>query len=233
MWRLWRRLQTLEQRRKGLLEQAPAGAYRDYLATPFADPKCDFRQITYTALDFETTGLDPNQDELLSFGIVDMVGMSINLSTAQHEIIMPEGAIPEESAVIHEIMDDQAAEGINLAHAVELLLSRLAGKVLIAHYAKLELGFLNAACQKLYGCEFLIPTVDTLMLGHRWIEQRNLYLQQSDLRLTSLRTRFNLPRYKAHNALTDALSTAELFLALTVQRTREREVAIKQFLLPV
>jgi DNA polymerase-3 subunit epsilon len=217
-WRFWRRWQSLEQRRLALLDATPPGPLRNYLAVPFCP------------LDFETTGLDTERDELLSFGIVDMDGMSIHLGTAQHELIVPERAIPEASAVIHEITDDQAADGISCRHAVELLLQRLAGKVLLAHYAKLELGFLNAACRRLYGGSFLIPTVDTLLLGRRWIENRNLYLQQSDLRLQALRGRFHLPRYKAHNALTDALSTAELLQALTLQRMGERHVPVKQLL---
>ncbi|QFY90451.1 3'-5' exonuclease [Magnetovirga frankeli] len=227
-WTFWRQWQSLEQQRQALLKHTPAGPLRDYLAVPFADPNSDFRTLTYTALDFETTGLEPQQDELLSLGVVDMRDMAIHLGTAQHEIIAPQNDIPEASAVIHAITDDQAALGISCRRAIELLLQRLAGKVLIAHYARLELGFINACCRRLYGGQFLIPTVDTLLLGRRWIDNRNLYLQQSDLRLNALRNRFNLPRYKAHNALTDALATAELFQALTVQRLPERHVPLKE-----
>ncbi len=224
----WLRCHTLEQQRQKLLKRAEPGPLRDYLSVPFPDPGSDFRQLRYTALDFETTGLDPEQDELLSFGIIDMREMAIQVGTAQHELIVPERDIPESSAVIHAITDDQAAEGISYRHALELLLQRLAGKVLIAHYARLEIGFLEAGCQRLFNGPFLIPTIDTLVLGRRWIDNRNLYLQQSDLRLNSLRTRFALPRYRAHNALTDALATAELFQALTVQRMSERHVPLKK-----
>jgi DNA polymerase-3 subunit epsilon len=227
-WQFWRQWQSLEQQRQALLKQTPAGPLRDYLAVPFADPGQDFRALDYTALDFETTGLDPHKDELLSFGVIDMGDMAIYLGSARHQLIAPQNDIPEASAVIHAITDDQAAAGIGYRHALELLLQRLAGKVLIAHYARLEIGFLNAGCQRLFGGPFLIPTVDTLLLGRRWIDRRNLYLQQSDLRLNSLRGRFNLPRYKAHNALTDALATAELFQALTVQRLPERHVPLKE-----
>ena len=38
-----------------------------------------------------------------------------------------------------------------------------------------------------------------------------------DLRLFNLRERYHLPNYKAHNALSDAISTAELFLALAAE----------------
>ncbi len=229
-WRFWQPWHNLEQQRQAMLDKAPSGPLQNYFATPFPPANRDIREIRFTVLDFETTGLDPTQDELLSFGLVRMDQMAIQLGTAQHELIVPKGEIPESSAIIHEITDDQAAEGIELKQALKILLSRLAGTVLIAHYAKIELGFLDAACQQLYGCPFFIPTVDTLLLGRRWIENRNLYIQQSDLRLASLRTRFALPRYKAHNALTDAVATAELFLALTVQRMNERRVPLRDFL---
>ena len=41
--------------------------------------------------------------------------------------------------------------------------------------------------------------------------------QTGDLRLFNLRPRYNLPRYKAHNALSDAIATAELFMALAAE----------------
>ena len=39
------------------------------------------------------------------------------------------------------------------------------------------------------------------------------YIRPDSLRLFSLRKRYNLPRYKAHDTMRDTISTAELFLA--------------------
>lgn len=224
-------LLSLDQRRQKMLVSAPPGPLRQYLSVPFVAPDSDIRQVKYTTLDFETTGLDPRKDELLSFGTVDIDCMGIILGTAQHELIKPKGRIPEASVILHEITDDQAAEGLTIEQAVTILLKRLAGKVLLAHYAHLELGFLDLACRRLYGQGFLIPAVDTLVLGRLWIERRNFLLLQSDLKLAALRKRFALPRYKTHNALSDAIATAELFLALMVQRSSAPYLPLKLFLL--
>ena len=51
-----------------------------------------------------------------------------------------------------------------------------------------------------------------------------------DLRLHALRERFNLPRYKAHDALIDALATAELFCAFAAHRELGSDPSLRHFL---
>jgi DNA polymerase-3 subunit epsilon len=46
-------------------------------------------------------------------------------------------------------------------------------------------------------------------LIQRWMGEKN----SPSLRLTHARERYNLPCYRPHHALTDALAAAELFLA--------------------
>jgi len=46
-----------------------------------------------------------------------------------------------------------------------ILLERLAGKVMLVHNARIEQGFINKICQTLYGCDFVIPTIDTQALA--------------------------------------------------------------------
>lgn len=221
------RFRSLDQRRQALLKQAPEGPLRDFYATPFIAPNTDFRQSSYVSLDFETTGLDPAHHELLSFGLINMDGTRIDLGSAEHAILRPRGDIPEASASVHEIRHQDTEHGINEYDALVHLLAHLAGKVMIVHYNKIELGFLDAACRRHFGVGFLIPTIDTLQLGHRWIEDRNLYLRPTDLRLFNLARRFHLPITAAHNALSDATLTLEVFLALTAQRLDEKHVPLK------
>ncbi len=45
-------------------------------------------------------------------------------------------------------------------------------------------------------------------------KRRDQPVKQGDLQLGTLRSRYNLPRYTAHNALIDACATAELMLAI-------------------
>jgi DNA polymerase-3 subunit epsilon len=208
------RFLSLDALRRRALAKAEPGILHDYLATPLISKTTQCEDLSIVALDLETTGLDPKKDKILSFGLVEVQHMAIKLETARHQLINIDEEIPEESAVIHQITDDQAATGVSIHDALRELLQRLAGKVMLVHYCAIEQNFISAACQKLFGAPFVIPIIDTLVLAQRLFERRNHTIQTGDLRLFNLRPRYNLPNYKAHNALSDAVATAELFLAM-------------------
>jgi len=224
------RLLSLDYRRRRLLAKTSAGPLHEFMAVPFPGVRDDCRSLRYVALDLETTGLDAREDEIISMGWVCLGTGSIDLSTSQHRLVLPSGDIPEHSAIIHKITDDQAAQGEPLAAALSLLLSALAGTVLIAHHARVEFTFLDAACQRIFGGRFLIPVVDTQALAIQQFERGNRAYGGKDLRLAALRERYNLPRYPAHNALSDALAAAELFIAQMAQRGRETHLPLRRIL---
>lgn len=211
---MFERLLGKDYRRRKALDKAPAGPMADFLATPFLDRGSDCREIEIVAIDLETTGLDPRRDEILSIGLVSIDRFSIRLASAWHSIVRVDQAIPGESAVIHQITDDQSAAGRPIEELLPEVLRRLAGRPMLVHYSPIEQHFLDAACQKLYGAPFVTQTIDTLEIGQRVFERRNHLIQPGDLRLFNLRPRYNLPQYRAHNALSDAIATAELFLAM-------------------
>jgi DNA polymerase-3 subunit epsilon len=187
--------------------------------------------VEIVALDLETTGLDPGRDNILSYGLVHLRKMSILLETARHAVISVPAEIPESSAVIHQITDDVAAKGIPIEQALPELLGELRGRVMLVHYAGIEQNFLDAACRQLYGVPFVVRTIDTLVLARRLLEIRNHTIQPGNLRLFNLRPQYNLPQYKAHNALSDALATAELFLAMAAEMfPKPQQCRLERFL---
>jgi len=225
------RLLGLDYLRKRLLKKARPGPLRDYLATPFPAGKTDCRQVEFVAIDLETTGLDPKTGHILSVGLVLLRGDRIDLASAEHILLRTSRDIPEESAVIHQITDDKAAEGEDINHVMPHLLQLLAGRVMIAHHARIESNFLSNACQGLYGLRLPIPTVDTQTVALRSFQRRDQHVAAKELRLHALRERYNLPRYPAHNALSDALAAAELFLAQLAYRGKGKGVPLKELLL--
>lgn len=205
----------LDSQRRRRLAAAPPGPLADFLATPFPPPDTDLRALSCLAIDFETTGGDPRRDAIVSVGWVAIDALRIELSTAFHRLVAVPGEVGATSAVVHGITDDEAAGGIAPAEAIAALLAALAGRVLLAHHAATETGFLAAACRRLYGADIVIPAVDTLALAARTRRDP----QPGQLRLSALRRHYGLPRYPVHNALSDALSAAELYLALVAERS--------------
>lgn len=220
-----------ELRRRWALRKAPRGPMRNFLETPFPDPSADIRQLEFLAIDLETTGLNAKRDDILSVGYVILRGNRVDLGSARHHLVRTARAIPEASAIIHQITDDQAAQGGLLDDVLAELLAAMAGKVMLAHHAHVEKGFLGEACQRVYGVGLTVPVVDTQALARRTLERRHIAFKSSDLRLHALSERYNLPRYGAHNALSDALAAAELFLAQASHSDCGGKVALRDFLI--
>ena len=106
------------------------------------------------------------------------------------------------------------------------LLKALAGRVLVAHSARIEHDFLDVACRRLYGCPFVAPLVDTLELEQRKIVRSGSPIAPGALRLDALRQQYGLPRYRAHDALSDAIGAGELLLAQIAYRTTNRPLRL-------
>jgi DNA polymerase-3 subunit epsilon len=87
---------------------------------------------------------------------------------------------------------------------------------MLVHFRSIELGFLKRAFKR-HGFRWSSPkVVDTVDLLRRRARLRNPEASQETmtLNLSEARKEFGLPAYQAHDALTDAVATGELFLTL-------------------
>ncbi|MEM0910415.1 MAG: exonuclease domain-containing protein [Pseudomonadota bacterium] len=206
-------LLSIEQQRLSCLAIAPEGALKDYLSAPFPDKEECLEHLDVVALDFETTGLHAVKDQLLSIGCVNLDKGKIKLNTCHHEIIRTVGQLQKQNVCIHLITDAEKERGEELKAAVDKLLRIMAGKPILVHYARIERGFLQEACRQIYGLVPPFMIIDTLAIIKRRFDQKDTAYDPSQLRLGNLRDSFRLPSYHAHNALKDAIATAELLLA--------------------
>ena len=197
----------------------PEGPLRDWAQAGTPPPATPAEQLRLLAVDVETTGLDPATDRLLSIGFVPVDGPAITLAGARHLVLRQNdgaglGDGVGQSATIHRLTDDQLAAGMDPRGAVAELLQALQGRVLLAHHAAMETEFLGRAVEQLFGARVEIAAVDTMQLQYRMLTKGfDDEPPPGSLRLWAARDQFGLPRYQAHEALTDALACAELYLA--------------------
>jgi DNA polymerase-3 subunit epsilon len=118
-----------------------------------------------------------------------------------------------ESAVLHGLTDDDLAGAPDLAGVVPDLVAALRGRVLVAHHAPIEIGFLRHALKGAQPDGSAVRVVDTMTLQRRLLVGGRGEPPPGALRLDAARRRYGLPRYAAHRAATDAVATAELLLA--------------------
>ncbi len=196
-----------------LAGSSPAGPPSDYMQVPLPRGRTALGELPLLAIDLETTGL-AEHDSILSIGFIPLDGLEIVASGAGNMLVDPRDADGVgQSATIHGITDDQLVEGLSLAEAVAETLQALQGRCLLAHHAPVEVDFLTRACRQIWDWTPVFSVVDTLRLQHRILTHTEDEPPPGSLRLWSARDQFNLPRYKAHDALTDALAAAELYLA--------------------
>jgi DNA polymerase-3 subunit epsilon len=205
-----------EQRRERALRTAAPGPLRDYLAVAMPDPQTPLAELRLLAVDIETTGLDPRRDRVLSIGWLPVDGGRISLGGAGRVVVRDAGGAAGvgQSATVHGLTDDRLARGVAVEDAVARLLDALAGRVLLAHFARIETGFLAAVCERAWGAGMPCVVVDTFELERRVVAGGwGAEPARGALRLWTARERRGLPVYRAHEALTDALACAELYLA--------------------
>ncbi|MBU2871855.1 exonuclease domain-containing protein [Colwellia sp. E2M01] len=220
-----------EAQRKRLFKKAPAGALRNFLAVPVISINTPIDDIEILAVDFETTGLDATRDKLLSVGFVNLKQQQIALNTCYHQIIKTKAQLEESNVIIHHITDSQKEQGKSLKEVVEALLKALAGKVMLVHFARIERQFLTQACYELYGMAPVFPIIDTLAIEKRRLDKRDVAYDPSELRLSNLRHKFELPEHHAHDALSDAIATAELFMAQMSKANKDGKTTLRDVLL--
>jgi DNA polymerase-3 subunit epsilon len=96
---------------------------------------------------------------------------------------------------------------------IDELLEALGGRLLVAHAAHVERGFLEPALAA-HGVALRGEIADTRELGRVWLREREPGTVAPRLGLGELAARLGLPAHRPHHALGDALTTAQVFLAL-------------------
>ena len=220
-----------EAKRKRLLKKVPSGPLHDFLSVPFPALNTPLAELPILAVDFETTGLDSKADKLLSVGFVSLQHAQIKLNSSYHQIIKAKTQLAESNVIIHQITDEQKEQGQPLGIVVEQLLKALAGKVMLVHFARIERQFLQQACLELYGFIPEFPMIDTLVVAKRQLDKRDIAYDPSELRLSNLRSQYQLPPHDGHNALNDAIATAELLLAQMANKANTDKVLLNDIIL--
>lgn len=200
----------------------PPQFVREYQEAPRPEPRAPWRAAPYTVLDIETTGLDPRADAVLAIGLVDVEGGRVLLERAWRTLVRPPADAPLRPAAIAVtgLLRADTAAAPEMAEVLPELLRRLAGRVLVVHVAEVDVAFLDRALRLRYGARLRGPALDTARLALYLERDRRLLggaHEPPAIQLRALCDRLGLPAYAEHDALSDAVSTAQLLLALATQ----------------
>ncbi len=188
-----------------------------------------WREAEYASLDFETTGLDFGKDTVVSFGVVPVRGGRVVVGESSHQLIDPHVPPSPRSQRIHELRPQDLAGSPRLPEVRHLLREALEGRYLLVWFADVEIHFLGA----IFGGPERI-------WRRRTIDVRNLAIAadgappssrtKPGYGLSATAERFGVPVANAHDALDDALVTAQLFISLVTKLGAGSEPTVRDLL---
>jgi DNA polymerase-3 subunit epsilon len=171
-----------------------------------------WRQASYCAVDLELSGLDPKRDEIVSFGAIPIEDGRVQLGAAVHGRVRPLRAMSETAIRVHGMRAVDLAGAPPLDVAIDPLLAVMAGRIPVVHVAAIERGFLRPALRR-QGVRLRGPMIDTSVLGLIWLHERDGHGPRHTS-LSELAAALGLPSHHPHDAVGDALTTAQAFVAL-------------------
>ncbi|MGA2294632.1 MAG: 3'-5' exonuclease [Acidimicrobiales bacterium] len=183
----------------------------EYARTPVPNGKTPWREARYCVVDLELSGLDPRTDEIISFAAVPIDAGRLIVGEALYALSRPSQPLPEKSVLVHGIRTVDLADAPPLDEAIQPLLAALTGRVMVAHVATVERSFLAPQLRR-HGVRLHQPILDTYELARLWAFQRHAPFSRPTL--DDVADGLQLPVHRRHHALGDALTTAQVFLAL-------------------
>lgn len=166
-------------------------------------------------LDTETTGLDAQNDRIVSIGAIRAHGTRLYNGAMIDALLDPGVPIPAVSTAIHGITDAMVRDARRFPLVCADLRKLAANSIIVGHNIPFDLTILKAECER-HGCPWNHPVfIDTLRLAA---------LLDPDLDghdLETLADLYDLEIQGRHTALGDALVTAEIFFRM-LPRFKER-----------
>jgi len=172
------------------------------------------------AIDCETTGLDRRRDDIVTVAAIPIRGSRILASARFEAIVRPEAPMKAEAIKVHRLREGDVAGGRTMEEVLPELLRFIGARPLVGYYLEFDVAMINKHARRLIGIE----------LPNRRIEVSALYYErkyggappgvQVDLSFAAIRVDLGLPILAQHDAFSDALMTAMIYLALADLKTR-------------
>ena len=172
----------------------------------------------FVIFDIETTGFSPYYERMTEISALLLRDMDIIPGAAYSTLVNPQKHITSEISRITGITDKMVVNAPLENEALSGFLDFAQDKTLVAHNAKFDMGFINAASKR-NGFKHSLACLDTLALS------RFLLPSFDNHKLETLARRLKLGASKHHRADADAETLSSLFIFLLNKLVSEYKVA--------
>ena len=190
---------------------------------PRASLDASLESSRFVVIDVESSGLNLSLDHLIAIGAVAVTNGKIDVADSFEVVLQQAESSSHENILIHGISRSAQRNGVPPAEALLLFLQYLQKTPLVAFHVTFDETMIRRAMKQFLGLNF----------RHDWLDlayvMPGLYPEKSkSLRLLDQWHRyFDIRNPARHNAVADAVSTAQLFL-VAARKARERRIVTYQ-----
>ncbi len=183
---------------------------RAVLDAPLSSARC-------VVVDVETSGLNLREDRLISIGAVAVVNGQVALGDSFYVVLQQPTVSHKDNILLHGIGSAAQTDGVPAADALLAFLDFLRKDPLIAFHVTFDQTMIQRAIRQYLGFSFKHPWADMAYV----MPALNPGLAAQHRSLDDWITRFGIRNDARHNALADALVTAQLFQVALAQARKK------------
>src|SRR5574344_664850 len=168
----------------------------------------------YICFDCETTGLDPEIDDIVSIGAVLIKDNTIVSSKKFVRYVKPKFcSLNENSIKVHHIRECDLEDAYDIDDVVLEFAEFIGSRTLVGYFLDFDIKMVNKYLKPLIGVNLPNKTIEVSEIYHDFkielIPQGFI-----DLRFNTIMQELELPIFGVHDSFNDALMTAMIFLKL-------------------
>jgi len=206
----------------GLRRQVLKGLLRDPAYRFLFDPPPEGEAVS---IDCETTGLNTRKDDIVTVAAIKIRGNRILASERFQAVVKPKARLHPDAIKIHRLREQDLAHGREILDVLPDLLRFIGSRPLVGFYLEFDVAMLNRHVRRLLG----------IGLPNPQIEVSGIYYERKygdappgtavDLTFKAILDDLDLPMLDQHDAFSDALMTAMMYLRLDDMKARNVRVA--------
>ena len=176
----------------------------------------------FVAFDLETTGLSSKTDRIIEIGAVLMKdGKELDRFQT---FVDPERQLEQKIVDLTGITDEMLRGAPKIEEILPEFLKFVGNRVVVAHNADFDTGFIRAACRR-QGLAYTLTSADTLILS------QNLMPHLNKFKLDVVSNALSLPDFNHHRAADDAV-TCGLIMDRLMKKLEEMDIHTLQTINP-
>jgi len=179
-------------------------------ALPGANLKRPLSEGRFVVVDVESSGLDLNKDYLIAIGAIAVHGNKIDYADGLDIVLQQKQASGKDNILIHGSLLIMVLSNATWNASNGSLLEYLGKDPLLAFHVAFDSTMISKAMRQFLGLRFQHPWADLAYLAPELCPDA----ARSHRSLDDWMRYFSIGNFARHSALADAISTAELLLAL-------------------